>query len=82
VINTKTSLALRYSKLLDREHNARAFTGTQAKAAERDHRDHREGGGSREGNIVRQSCDRPLGRAPVHGRRHHFAMQRTIRSGL
>lgn len=38
----ETSLALRYSKQLDREHNARAFTGAIATA--RDCRHHCEGG--------------------------------------
>ena len=36
-----TSLALRYSKQLDREHFPGAFTGAQAEPAARDCRDHR-----------------------------------------
>ena len=68
----KTSLALWYSKQLDREHFPGTFTGAQAKAAERDHGDHHESGGSREGDPVWQPCDGAVGRAQVHGRRHHL----------
>ena len=78
VLIIETSLALRYSKQLDREHFPGSFTGAQAKAAQRDHRDHREGGGSREGDPVRQPCDGALGGAPVHGRGHYLRVHQRL----